>query len=255
VDRTTAALLPKIVSIALLLGLFISMGVCVASIQASDLKKTDSQLIELEYWQTVKDSKDPKMYKAYLDAYPEGAFTSLANILYEKHKTPEDPPVGSMPEYRVALFPWEFKEDAVHLSSIVVGQSSAAIANWPGMVLTASHYKNDKGHTVVWLENDEFYKSQKEKIWRNSAPDFDNIIRIGRELNIDAVLIGKIRARNKWSDQYVLKHIKTWMIDTNTGKIIRESNKSDMTVPREELIKIIDRTVANFWKEVISKER
>jgi hypothetical protein len=108
---------------------------------------------------------------------------------------------------------------------------------------------------VVWLENDEFYKSQKEKIWQNSDPDFDNIIRIGKELNIDAVLIGKIRARNKWSDQYVLKHIKTWMVDTNTGKFVYESNKSDMTVPREELIKIIDRTVANFWKEIISKER
>jgi len=123
------------------------------------------------------------------------------------------------------------------------------------MVLTASLYKNDKGHTVVWLENDEFYKNQKEKVWKNPAPDFDNIIRIGKELNIDAVLIGKIRARNKWSGQYVLKYLKTWMIDTNTGKIVHASNKSDMTVPREEHIKIIDRTVVDFWQEVISKER
>jgi hypothetical protein len=36
--------------------------------------------VELAFWDTVKESDDPKMFEAYLAKYPEGEFTSLAEI-------------------------------------------------------------------------------------------------------------------------------------------------------------------------------
>ena len=36
------------------------------------------KMIELAYWDTVKDSGNPEMFQAYLDKYPRGEFAELA---------------------------------------------------------------------------------------------------------------------------------------------------------------------------------
>jgi adenylate cyclase len=36
------------------------------------------KVIELAYWDTVKDSGNPEMFQAYLDKYPGGEFAELA---------------------------------------------------------------------------------------------------------------------------------------------------------------------------------
>jgi len=36
--------------------------------------------VELAFWDAVKDSEEPEMFRAYLDKYPEGDFSSLAEI-------------------------------------------------------------------------------------------------------------------------------------------------------------------------------
>jgi adenylate cyclase len=40
----------------------------------------DLVAVELAFWDTVKDSDNPAMYEAYLDRYPDGAFTALAKV-------------------------------------------------------------------------------------------------------------------------------------------------------------------------------
>ncbi len=37
--------------------------------------------LELAFWQTVKDSNDPVMFRAYLDQYPRGTFAALARVM------------------------------------------------------------------------------------------------------------------------------------------------------------------------------
>ncbi len=253
-ERTTLIYRSEVVFTSLLiLGLYIFMCIFASSTLAFDFNKSNPQQVEIVYWQSIKDSKDSKMFKAYLDSYSDGKFAPIAKLFYEKYKTNEEATITSTPGYNVALFQWKLEEDAGYLNTIIQNRTSMAIANWPGMALTASHYKNDKRHSVVWLRDDEVYMSQKDKIWQESAPDIDSIVRIGKELDVDAVLIGRIRAKNKWSDQYILRNLKTWMVDVKTGRIIHESNKAQMTAPLEELIKMIDRTVENFWIEIISK--
>jgi len=38
-------------------------------------------MIELAYWDTVKDSGNPEMLQAYLDKYPGGEFSELARAM------------------------------------------------------------------------------------------------------------------------------------------------------------------------------
>jgi len=38
----------------------------------------DRKVIELEFWQSIKDSNEPAMYQAHLEQFPDGTFSSLA---------------------------------------------------------------------------------------------------------------------------------------------------------------------------------
>ncbi|MBT5818435.1 MAG: caspase family protein [Proteobacteria bacterium] len=38
----------------------------------------DPKVIELEFWQSIKDSNEPAMYQAHLEQFPDGTFSSLA---------------------------------------------------------------------------------------------------------------------------------------------------------------------------------
>ncbi len=42
--------------------------------------------MELAFWDTVKESDDPKMFEAYLAKYPEGEFAGLAEITLQSLK-------------------------------------------------------------------------------------------------------------------------------------------------------------------------
>jgi adenylate cyclase len=39
--------------------------------------------MELTFWESVRDSDNPEMYKAYLEKYPDGEFVSLAKVRLE----------------------------------------------------------------------------------------------------------------------------------------------------------------------------
>nr|VFK58639.1 MAG: PEGA domain-containing protein [Candidatus Kentron sp. TUN] len=40
--------------------------------------------IEITFWETIKKSKDPDMFRAYLEQYPDGSFAALARIKIKK---------------------------------------------------------------------------------------------------------------------------------------------------------------------------
>jgi hypothetical protein len=45
---------------------------------------TADRAVELEFWQSVKDSGNPAMLQAYLDRFPGGSFAPLARIKLEE---------------------------------------------------------------------------------------------------------------------------------------------------------------------------
>jgi formylglycine-generating enzyme required for sulfatase activity len=73
-------------SIALYLGLTLcALGISAAPLLADPSQETRKTgdlgfWEELAYWETIKDSRDPKEFQAYLAAYPMGRFARLAEI-------------------------------------------------------------------------------------------------------------------------------------------------------------------------------
>lgn len=54
--------------------------------------------VEISFWESVKDSKDPAELQAYLDKYPNGAFSALAKIRLDRlKKTPADEASAASP--------------------------------------------------------------------------------------------------------------------------------------------------------------
>ena len=51
--------------------------------------------LDLEFWSSVKDSKNPAMFKAYLTEYPSGKFSRLARINLKNLEPP--PPIQAVP--------------------------------------------------------------------------------------------------------------------------------------------------------------
>jgi serine/threonine protein kinase len=58
--------------------------------------------IELAFWNSVKDSSEPQLYREYLSKYPDGRFASLANakiqILSRKENPPPQPVAKAKPK-------------------------------------------------------------------------------------------------------------------------------------------------------------
>lgn len=56
----------------------------------------DLAAVELSFWETIKNSKNPEDFKAYLRKYPNGTFAELAKIrlrVLSRPQTPRDPPM------------------------------------------------------------------------------------------------------------------------------------------------------------------
>ena len=47
--------------------------------EADDQSPVDTE-VELEFWRSIKDSDDPDMFRAYLETYPHGVFSTLAKL-------------------------------------------------------------------------------------------------------------------------------------------------------------------------------
>ena len=65
----------------------------------------DSLAVELSFWQTIKDSKNPDDFKAYLNKYPHGEFAELAknriNSLSSADGGPESPAFDQLLERHI----------------------------------------------------------------------------------------------------------------------------------------------------------
>ncbi len=53
---------------------------------------------ELEYWSSVKDGRDPALMQSYLDKYPNGQFSGLAQLMIERIRTEEQRATATVPE-------------------------------------------------------------------------------------------------------------------------------------------------------------
>ncbi len=47
----------------------------------------DEARLELAFWETIKNEKNPRLFQAYLNRYPKGVFADIATIILQQQKT------------------------------------------------------------------------------------------------------------------------------------------------------------------------
>ncbi len=72
-------------TLALAVALFVQLGAAVAQSDTS---------VEITFWNSVKDSRNPAEISAYLDKYPNGTFAALARIRLDALKQKAVQPPG-----------------------------------------------------------------------------------------------------------------------------------------------------------------
>lgn len=79
-------------------GEFVIAGAAVTAVAAGGGGLADTRLtLERTFWESVKDSKDPKEFEAYLDQFPDGVFATLArnrlNLARAAEEAAKKPPL------------------------------------------------------------------------------------------------------------------------------------------------------------------
>jgi hypothetical protein len=76
----------------------------------------DPAEFELAFWEAMKDSKDPAELAAYLEQYPAGAFTALAEarrqVLLQEQQAPAEPATTDPDLVAVELAFWDTVKDS-----------------------------------------------------------------------------------------------------------------------------------------------
>src|SRR5664279_3383496 len=58
-----------------------------ADAKADAAKPVDDTRLELVFWESIKNDKNPQLFQAYLNRYPKGVFADIARINLEQQKT------------------------------------------------------------------------------------------------------------------------------------------------------------------------
>ena len=83
---------------------------------AAEQHADDPAAFELAFWEAMKDSKDPAEFEAYLEQYPSGAFTALAEArlqaVLQEQEAPAEPAATDPDVSAVELAFWDTVKDS-----------------------------------------------------------------------------------------------------------------------------------------------
>lgn len=78
---------------------------------------------ELLFWESIKDSKDDKMFEAYLEQFPNGKFSKLAEINIQKNR------INPILEQQAPVIIKDIQKESVKVSSIDPADKNAGIVS------------------------------------------------------------------------------------------------------------------------------
>jgi hypothetical protein len=71
--------------------------------EAAAAGRADQDNVEVTFWNSIKDGRNPQLFEAYLKRYPNGAFADIARIDLEQFKTAAALPMASAPDQKAAI--------------------------------------------------------------------------------------------------------------------------------------------------------
>jgi Caspase domain/Domain of unknown function (DUF4189) len=68
-----------------------------------DAARIDPASVEFAFWDTIKGSNNPRLFDAYLNRYPAGAFADIARIRIEELKVASLKPSAAQPDEKIVI--------------------------------------------------------------------------------------------------------------------------------------------------------
>lgn len=213
---------------------------------------------EIVYWESIIETKDPKLFDLYLQKYPQGEFADLAKKLIEKYRSEKPAKKHSLfnekrnlTPKKVAIFPFQFHEDAHYMQGVLTSNLSRSINTYDNLNLYASYYDlGPAGYSIPSLKGEEVRSKGVDlntaSLWLDSEPDAATIRDIAHKIGADTVITGSVKVKNPWSDLYVLGHIRIYAIDVETGRIIQSKNQTRIGDARDLLPHVINRAIGKY---------
>jgi hypothetical protein len=222
-DRTSGAQVPW--ESSSLTGDFVfnrqESGTQVASVAPTAVLTANHEAL---FWETVKDSKNPDDFRAYLQQYPQGTFASLAQIrasALEENTRPEAPRSIKDGPLKVALLPfdgwhrWGKGNLQTFLNNTERGVTYI-IRNDSRLRLVYA-YDHD-GSNETWLGDAERY-------WEGSivgkTPKREEVLATGRKLGADLVFTYFVKRDNN------RVYVAAYMFDIHTGEMTKKDVTTD----------------------------
>jgi hypothetical protein len=182
---------------------------------------------EALFWETVKDSKNPDDFRAYLRQYPQGTFASLAQIRVSalEENTRRDPP-RSMDDgpLKVALLPfngwhrWGKGNLYTMLNNTERGVTYVIRNDWR-LRLVYAYDHDGTGESPL---------GDAERYWEgsivNKTPKHEEVLAAGRQLGADIVFTYFV----KRSGDRV--YVAAYMFDIRTGEMTKRDVTTDTLV-------------------------
>ncbi|MCP4623559.1 MAG: DUF1566 domain-containing protein, partial [bacterium] len=90
-----------------------------------EISRAPDSSYETLFWESIKDSKDNKMFKAYIDQFPDGVFVKLAEINIQKYS--KDEGVINQPSVKSEKTKPEAKEKNLNKKTVYAHQQASPI--------------------------------------------------------------------------------------------------------------------------------
>lgn len=244
---------------------------CLVSVSYAQSANNGEAKYEIVFWESVKDSDDPRLFQSYLDRYPNGVFAELARLSIAKYggsirevespqvSTPAESEVAAPPKAairtqrsstcKVAVFPWNLVEDGHYMTAILKDNVRESIARYSNLKLSYSYYSFPKRYGIESLQRSGMTKINKRKLWRRSQPEPAYISDLGQQAGVDAVLIGTIRVSNPWSDRYKLGYIRIFFVDVHSQRVVKTQNISSSRDAAEELPLLMQDIIDQYYTQ------
>lgn len=209
------------------------------------------------FWESIEDSDNPALFRAYLKQYPEGAFAPIARIRLkdveaerqrqekEFEPDPAAPPGGvesrSTPTFTLAILPFwgktnwssyvDWNDETLNDITVMV------IERTPSVSLRFSAFDGGAKREII-PPRGNIWKSSG--IWRK--PDAEAVFALGKKLEVDAVLLHYYALLQPGHTDPSHITLDTYLLDIERRKVLHRRGEvayRDMERIAEELTQAV----------------
>ena len=210
----------------------------------------------------TSSAQTPKIQKPKVQK-PESEKPKIASIP-QKAPVYKDTKPSSEPPYRIAILPWMLQDRATFYQLPTLDRIIYGIEKFDKLNLDSSFYKISqkslkKTLPVKTIDKSVINSSTIDNLWlegssyRKDKPNVELVRQIGRELNVDAVLMLYMDVGTVLHGNDSVKKIIIYVIDVQTGKFSSAKNRRQISLYHgyynDELDLLMSKVVKSYLKQ------